>query len=157
MIFQPAIIALLLGDDAAFRGHDAVGFLEFIDAGFRETHLLAKLAEARVDQAVGAAGLFRLGRELISQLLRSTTSIAANIEEGYGRGYGRDYGRFLRIAEGSAREARGWYYRNREALPAEVVQHRMELATGLIKTLTITANQQRLRKVNPVRRPSTSD
>ena len=118
---------------------------------YRKALFLADLAWCDCEQLMA----HRLGRELVSQLLRSTSSIAANIEEGYGRGYGRDYGRFLRIAEGSATEARGWYYRNREALPSEVVQHRMELATGLIKNLTITANQQRLRKVDSVRRPRT--
>lgn len=87
----------------------------------------------------------RLGRELVSQLIRSASSIAANIEEGYSRGYGKDYARFLRIAEGSAREARGWYYRNRGAMTPDIVHHRMELATSLIKSLTLTANQQRVR------------
>ena len=70
---------------------------------YRKALFLADLAWCDCEQLMA----HRLGRELVSQLLRSTSSIAANIEEGYGRGYGRDYGRFLRIAEGSAREARG--------------------------------------------------
>ncbi|MGI0015781.1 MAG: four helix bundle protein [Nitrososphaera sp.] len=49
------------------------------------------------------------GRAVSDQLIRSSGSISANIEEGYGRGYGRDYARFLGIALGSARETRGWY------------------------------------------------
>jgi four helix bundle protein len=49
-----------------------------------------------------------LGRPVAWQLIRSAGSIAANIEEGYGRGFGKDYARFLRIALGSARESRGW-------------------------------------------------
>jgi four helix bundle protein len=86
-----------------------------------------------------------MGKYLVSQLLRSAGSPSANIEEGYGRGFGKDYARFLRVALGSAREARGWYYRNRNALDPAVVEHRMKLATELIKNLTITANQQRRR------------
>lgn len=87
----------------------------------------------------------KLGRTLVGQLLRSSSSVSANIEEGYGRGFGKDYSRFLRIALGSAREARGWYYRNRQALDQEVVEHRMNLLSILIKNLTITAEQQRHR------------
>jgi four helix bundle protein len=86
-----------------------------------------------------------LSKHLVSQLLRSAGSSSANIEEGYGRGFGKDYARFLRIAHGSAREARGWYYKNRHVLDPDVVKHRMNLATELIKNLTITANQQRRR------------
>ncbi len=86
-----------------------------------------------------------LGKYLVSQVLRSAGSSSANIEEGYGRGFGKDYARFLRIALGSTREARGWYYKNRRVLDPAVVEHRMNLATDLIKNLTITANQQRHR------------
>jgi len=85
----------------------------------------------------------QLGKFLVGQLLRSGGSVPANIEEGYGRGFGKDYARFLRIALGSARETRGWYYRNRHALAQDIVEHRLNLATNLIKNLTITANQQR--------------
>ena len=81
----------------------------------------------------------------MSQLLRSSGSISANIEEGYGRGFGKDYARFLRITIGSARETRGWYWRDRKALELEVVQHRMNLTTDIIKKLTIVAEQQRKR------------
>ncbi len=86
-----------------------------------------------------------IGQKLISQLIKSADSPSANIEEGYGRGYGKDYARFLRIALGSTREARGWYYRNRRALPDEVVEHRINLATELIRLLTTASNQQRNR------------
>lgn len=86
-----------------------------------------------------------LGKILVPQLLRSAGSSPANIEEGYGRSFGKDYARFLRFALGSTRELRGWYYRNRHALEPEIVKHRMELATHIIGSLTITSNQQRRR------------
>ena len=37
---------------------------------------------------------------------------------------------------GSARESRDWYYKSRHVLPADVVKHRMELATRIISMLT---------------------
>lgn len=42
--------------------------------------------------------------KLISQQIASADSIAANIEEGWGRGSRREYVQFLLYARGSARE-----------------------------------------------------
>ncbi|GAB4262860.1 MAG: hypothetical protein Kow0080_00580 [Candidatus Promineifilaceae bacterium] len=82
------------------------------------------------------------GKSIAGQLIRSAGSIAANIEEGYGRGFGKDYARFLRIAIGSARETRGWYYRGRYLLSDSLVQHRFGLISELISGLVIVAKQQ---------------
>ena len=84
-----------------------------------------------------------LGKPIARQLIRSSGSIPANIEEGFGRGFGKDYARFLRIALGSARESRGWYYRGRRLLKAEVIKHRMSLLKTIIAGLVTMANQQR--------------
>ncbi len=84
-----------------------------------------------------------LGKPIADQLLRCGGSVAANMEEGYGRGFGNDYARFLRIALGSAREARGWYYRGRRLLKPEVIDHRMHLLDTIIAGLVTMANQQR--------------
>lgn len=108
---------------------------------YRQTLFFADLAWRDCEQL----SKHPLGEYLVSQVLRSAGSVSANIEEGYGRGFGKDYARFLRIALGSMREARGWYYKNRHALAPAVVKHRMKLATDIIKSLTITANQQRYR------------
>jgi four helix bundle protein len=83
------------------------------------------------------------GRSITYQLIDSAGSVAANIEEGYGRGFGKDYARFLRVALGSARETRGWYYRGRHALDPKVVHHRMTLASEIISGLVTTSGQQR--------------
>jgi four helix bundle protein len=83
------------------------------------------------------------GRSIAWQLVDSAGSIAANIEEGFGRGFGKDYARFLRISLGSARETRGWYYRGRHALDPKVVAQRMVLADEIIAGLVKTADQQR--------------
>ena len=83
------------------------------------------------------------GRAVSEQLTRSTGSISANIEEGHGRGYGRDRNYFLRIAIGSARETRGWYYRSRRLLPPEVLAHRLALASEIIALLATELGHQR--------------
>ena len=54
---------------------------------------------------------------LIAQQFASADSIAANIEEGYGRGSRKDYAHFLIIARGSAQETCGRYERLKHWLP----------------------------------------
>ena len=73
-----------------------------------------------------------LGRAVSEQLIRSAGSIAANIEEGYGRGYGKDRVRFLGFSLGSARESKGWYYRAKDLLRPEVLTHRLSLISEAI-------------------------
>jgi len=87
-----------------------------------------------------------LGRPIAWQLIRSAGSVSANMEEGFGRGFGKDYAQFLRIALGSARETRGWYYKGRHLLTDEVLEHRLDLLKTIIAGLTTMANQQAKRK-----------
>jgi four helix bundle protein len=75
------------------------------------------------------------GRGNADQLNRSVGSVCANIEEGYGRGFGKEYDYFLRVALGSAREGRGWYYRSRRLLSPAIVQHRYALLDEIIALL----------------------
>ena len=75
------------------------------------------------------------GRGNADQLNRGVGSISANIEEGYGRGFGKEYDYFLRVALGSARESRGWYYRSRRFLSPTVMQHRYALLDEIIALL----------------------
>jgi four helix bundle protein len=78
----------------------------------------------------------RRGRAIAEQVIRSGGSIGANIEEGYGRGIGtRSYLYFLRVAIGSARETKGWYFRSRYLLSAEVLEHRFALVDEIIALL----------------------
>lgn len=83
------------------------------------------------------------GKAIAWQLLDSAGSVAANIEEGYGRGFDKGYARFLRIALGSARETRGWYYRGRHILETSVLEHRLGLLNDIIASLVLVSEQQR--------------
>ena len=83
------------------------------------------------------------GREVTRQLIRASGSISANMEEGYGRGYSKDRDYFLRIALGSGRETRGWYVRSRHLLSAEVLDHRINLASEIIALLVTEISKKR--------------
>lgn len=83
------------------------------------------------------------GKAIAPQLARSSGSVSANIDEGYGRGIERaEYVQFLRYALGSARETRSWYYKARKLLSEEVIQHRMALCNEII-ALLVTAIKNR--------------
>lgn len=81
-----------------------------------------------------------LGKAVAEQLIRSVGSITANIEEGSGRGYGKERLYFLRISTGSTRESKGWYYRVKKLLPADVLEHRLNLASEVIALLVTEIN-----------------
>src|ERR1017187_1206365 len=88
------------------------------------------------------------GRELVKQQVRSLDSIAANIEEGFGRGFGKELPQHLKIARGEARESRGRYERCQYLLPTNLICQRTALLDhiigGLTKTITtIEARQKR--------------
>ena len=77
------------------------------------------------------------------QLHRSLGSISANLTEGYSRSKRLDRARFIEFSLGSARESRDWYYKSRHVLPAEVIQHRMELVTRIVSMLAPLISHQR--------------
>jgi four helix bundle protein len=77
-------------------------------------------------------------RRLVSQQIASADSIAANIEEGYGRESRKEYIQFLRYARGSARETRGRYIRMKHWLAGDIVTPRVAICDEIIGTITKT-------------------
>lgn len=121
---------LVFGDDPLW---------EFVT--YRKVLFLADLAWFDSEKLLADAR----GKNLASQLVWCAGSVAANIGEGFGRGYGKDYARFLRIALGSTREAKGWYYRGWHMFETAVTEHRIHLIDEIIRNLVITSEQQRRR------------
>ena len=80
---------------------------------------------------------------LADQLNRSAGAVSADIEEGYSRGTGKDRARFYEYGLGSAREARGWYYKGRHILGEAVANHRIQLLTEIIRLLLTMVPDQR--------------
>jgi four helix bundle protein len=79
-------------------------------------------------------------RIIARQLFRSAGSISANIEEGFGRGTSQEFAHRLKLARGEAYESRGWYWRARHFLPAEIVEARRLQAGEIIALLSATIN-----------------
>ncbi len=84
------------------------------------------------------------GREIVGQLIRSTGSICANIEEAYGRGVGTpDYLRILKIDIGEIRETQGWYFRAHRVLPPDLLEHRLSVVNQVLSLVISTLNSHR--------------
>ena len=78
---------------------------------------------------------------LISQQVASADSVAANIEEGFGRESEKEYRHFLIISRGSARETRGRYLRMKHWLESPVITERVNRCDEIIGILTKVINQ----------------
>ena len=86
-------------------------------------------------------------RSLSDQLYRSLGSISANVAEGYSRGTSKERAHFYEYALGSAREARDWYYKACHILAPEVVDHRLNLLSEIIRLLLVMVPEQRNRVI----------
>ncbi len=96
-----------------------------------------ELFDLVVEDIKPLSGKFELTK-LAAQQFASGDSIAANIEEGYGRGSKRDYAHFLIIARGSAQETLGRYRRLKHWLETRVIADRIRLCDEIIAILTAT-------------------
>ena len=92
---------------------------------------------------MAALAAHRTCDRLVAQQLASADSIAANIEEGYGRGTKKEYCQFLVIARGSAQETAGRYHRLRHWLSAGLVADRIALCDEIIGILTASIKSLR--------------
>lgn len=77
------------------------------------------------------------GKSLYNQLFRSTSSIGANIAEGYGRNNPKEYKQFLGIARGSSFETEYWLELVQETSNINTNQL-LSINTEIIKILTTT-------------------
>lgn len=87
-------------------------------------------------------------RALADQLNRALGSVSANIAEGYSRGSGRDQARFYEYALGSARESRDWYYKSRHILSEDIIDHRLNLLSRIIRLLLTMIPDRRKTKIS---------
>ncbi|MBU1045316.1 MAG: four helix bundle protein [Candidatus Omnitrophica bacterium] len=76
---------------------------------------------------------------ITDQVLRSVSSISANIAEGFGRKGQKEFAQFLGIAKGSANESEDWYEKIRilKYLSEDSVNQRVELITEIKKMLNV--------------------
>lgn len=81
--------------------------------------------------------------DIADQLKRSLNSISANLTEGFSRSTGPAKAKFLEYSLGSARESREWYYKSRQVLKPNVINHRTEYLTRIIAMLTAMIPNQR--------------
>jgi four helix bundle protein len=82
-------------------------------------------------------------RRHLDQLLDAVGSISANIAEGYSRTTGPERAKFFEYAHSSAREARDWLFKVRHALDPNVATARIQLATRIMKILTVAIPRER--------------
>ena len=81
---------------------------------------------------------------IADQLFRAVGKISSNVGEGYSRNSGKERAHYYEYAEGSAREARDWYYKSRHVLGTEVSSHRIKLSTSIAKLASkMTVSERR--------------
>ncbi len=90
----------------------------------------------------------------IKQIIRSASSIGANITEGYGKYKGKEYQRFIQIALGSANETDYWLGLIKDIYPQfsqeidNILNRNLEVIKMLVATLKSLRAKQETRNRN---------
>ena len=97
-----------------------------------------------VVQDVDAFSPGTAGRVIANQVLRSASSISANIAEGFGRRTGKEYTHYLIVARGSTTETLDWYIKCRDLhlIDAAVFVTRRAALEEILKMLNRMVSQQ---------------
>lgn len=83
------------------------------------------------------------GQTLAKQIIGSSDSICANIEEGFGRGLGKQLIQFYVYSLGSARETKGRIYRAKAFYNSETLNQRLNLASEVVALILTEINRQK--------------
>jgi len=83
------------------------------------------------------------GQILSKQIIGSSDSVCANIEEGFGRGLGKQLVQFYVYSLGSARETKGRIYRAKAFYTPETLNHRLNLASEVVALILTEINRQK--------------
>jgi four helix bundle protein len=107
------------------------------------------------DQLQAAAPRLRrvCTRRTVDQLLDAAQSISSNIAEGYSRTGGPERAKFFEYANSSAREARDWLFKVRQAFDPVVASAHIELVTRVMKILTAVIPRERESPITRARLP----
>ena len=110
----------------------------------RQSYRLALFLSDLAWEDAGKLVLEPRTRGTADQLYRAAANISSNICEGYSRNTGKGRAIFYEYALGSVRETRDWYFKSRAVLPNGVTDHRMEVASTIIRlTLTMISQERR--------------
>jgi four helix bundle protein len=77
------------------------------------------------------------------QLRRAVDAISSNLSEGYSRSTGAERARYYDYALATTRESKDWYFKARDVLGAETVEHRHEVLNRIIRILTAIIPRER--------------
>jgi len=103
-----------------------------------------------VVQDIGAFTSGLAGRVIANQVLRSGSSIRANIAEGFGRRTGKEYTHYLIIARGSTTETLDWYLKCRDLrlVDAPVFASGRATLEEILKMLNRMISQQLSKRIH---------